>query len=115
MEEQIIKGLGSTTSGALVVTLLWFARAAYKKYAGRNQITVLKLVNGKYAAKIRRGIGFNRWVQFKCSRMTWEIKQCDDKQGAIDAANEALAKHGVSTADRISVNCVGFTEETPEL
>lgn len=125
MEDQLIKGMGSTTSGALVVTLLWFLRTVYKKYAGRNHIILLKLVNGQYAAKIRRGIGLLRWVRGKdhangeraLSVYTGYIVQSATEDAALGSAKNILARYGVCTKDRISVTRCWNTDdgEAPSL
>lgn len=120
MENELIKGLGSTTSGALVVTLLWFLRAAYKKYAGRSVIHVVKLINGMYGVKVRRGIGFARWVKFDSqgnytTGVFGGIVQKSECDLAINVAKYILARHGVSSVDRVDVTKTGYTKEEPSL
>lgn len=115
MDNEFIKMFGDTTTGALVVTLLWFLRAGYKKYAYRNVIHVIKLINGKYAVKTRRGIGFEHWLKWRESTFTYHIIQRDTKEDIIDCAKDELAHYGVGKADRVEVVTTGFTEEEPSL
>lgn len=123
MDEQLIKAWGNAPLGAVIVTLLWFGRSAYKQYAGKNTVKVVKLINGQYAAKVRRGIGLLKWVKddrrhpdraFRVGPYG-SISQFPDEKLALGAAKEILAYYGVSTVDRINVARCGFTEEEPSL